>query len=1024
MNHNFASTWQKLRQSFSISTNPKTKFETGKAVLVAAKVIKEQNKILENLQLLLQYSSSLLDLFCLPLVPVIPEKLSFLSLGTSLLKFYPENSQQKLTLEDHIFILTQAAYLESCQEILSLYPAVNWDSKAQIMQIITQLLSRFQNFQLDQQTAIKTISCFHQSELATAFNQILFTRLTGANISKANAYILTQRIAGNTQHHIINAWLELGSISQNLLPDYFQSCQQAQQKFYSIDEYLKIDIATKPLENILDDHVTFKDVYLSPQIKLVKENGKIDHQSPIFDLETWVKGIILKPDNLEKVIFIQGASGRGKSIFCRMFADWVYQHLHPIWTPILISLKDINSLSPQLETTLQSQLQYSFAQNQPNWLQDQNTRFLFILDGWNELKSTNNNSIVEAFIQQVAIFQKTCHQNSAMGHRLLVTGCSSSLKDITQLPQNLERVEIIEMDEQLQTKWLQQWKLLPIHQNKETDLQQILQNSQLPLEVQQLAKEPLILHLLASIYRDNKLTIDKLLNSSNQTAKTIIYQEAINWLITKQNYQLNNQISEQKPETLKRLLTEAAVCVIQSGGKSSSISTLEARLEEEEECQKIIQQIKQTISQTNQQKYFTILDIQCTKNHEIFIKFFHPSFRDFLFAEKLKTCLKTWTQYYETEEGKQLIVPTDQMHWQIYDLLGFGQLTIEIVQYLMGLIIEISDFNWLLLFKRLENFYHHWHQGKFIDSATETLAQKKLCQLQKYGIKELGQRQVDIYAGLNVMILLLEIHRYFQDRNDLKRKLMFHPAGRNTEETLTNQLLKIINYSNSIQVETFNDFVGQFLNNAHLSQVNIRGAKLDFANFSHAFLGDSSLSSSELAHATFENAYLGGANLSYSDLEAAKLQYANLNGANLSHSNLNHADLSHAFLIDAKLFDANLNSANLSYANLRGAKLSGADLIKTNCHCANLSNANLRGAELSEANLTYTKLNSANLTGANLHNANLSNADLRSVNISRANFANANLENIIWNKEIDFTQVQGLDTAINLPEDLKQHLNL
>jgi hypothetical protein len=77
-----------------------------------------------------------------------------------------------------------------------------------------------------------------------------------------------------------------------------------------------------------------------------------------------------------------------------MFADWVRQYLHPMWTPILIRLRDIDEFQPSLEETLRSRVKYDFAQSDDGWLTDAHKRFLFILDGFDELRierSSNQN---------------------------------------------------------------------------------------------------------------------------------------------------------------------------------------------------------------------------------------------------------------------------------------------------------------------------------------------------------------------------------------------------------------------------------------------------------------------------------------------------------------------------------------------------------------------------------------------------------------------------------------------------------
>ncbi|WP_445628891.1 pentapeptide repeat-containing protein [Nostoc sp. DSM 114167] len=377
--------------------------------------------------------------------------------------------------------------------------------------------------------------------------------------------------------------------------------------------------------------------------------------------------------------------------------------------------------------------------------------------------------------------------------------------------------------------------------------------------------------------------------------------------------------------------------------------------------------------------------------------------------------LKAWTQYEETEDGKQLVILEDQMNWQIYDLLGFGRLTPEIVESLMRLLTEKQDFSWEQLFKRLDNFYHNWCKGKFIDSAKETLPQKKLQQLQQYGIQGLGQREVDIYAGLNVMILLLELHRYAKGRDDIKQEIVFYPSGQTGADNFEEyQLTRVINYSDCFQLGTFSSVVGQFLSDANLSGATFIGANLIRANLSEANLS---------------GAYFGLANLSGANLSDASLSAASLYGANLSGANLSGATLSGATLIGANLFFAVLGEANLSKANLRGAELgeanlSGANLSGANLSGADLSYVNLSRADLSGANLKRANLTRANLKGANLKGANLSGADLWGANLSRANLSQKKLGDIDWDENTNWENVEGLDTAVNVPKALKKQLRL
>jgi hypothetical protein len=232
--------------------------------------------------------------------------------------------------------------------------------------------------------------------------------------------------------------------------------------------------------------------------------------------------------------------------------------------------------------------------------------------------------------------------------------------------------------------------------------------------------------------------------------------------------------------------------------------------------------------------------------------------------------------------------------------------------------------------------------------------------------KKLGQRQIDVYAGLNVMILLLELHRYGQERDELKDQMVFYPCGKPNAEGQLNDgwLLHLIGYSCCVEDDGFVLIVGGFLRGANLMGEYLSRANLSYADLSHA-------------------------NLSRADLSDAKLRGANLRGANLSR---------------AYLCDANLCRANLSGADLNDAALMGAGLGDTNLSGANLSHADLRGANLSRANL--------------------SDADLNDADLSYANLIDDTFGVVKWNENTKWENVRGLDTAFNVPEALRRQLGM
>ncbi len=391
------------------------------------------------------------------------------------------------------------------------------------------------------------------------------------------------------------------------------------------------------------------------------------------------------------------------------------------------------------------------------------------------------------------------------------------------------------------------------------------------------------------------------------------------------------------------------------------------------------------------------------------IKFTQDNLLEYLLCEKLQKSLEKWTligsagnsKIDEKTLGRQaaglwFAVSDRQMHQEIYDLLGNSALKPEIVNELMELVVTGKKINLELLFWRLEDFYHRWCQGEFIDATPEdNLPQKKMLQLARKNVA-IALRQVDIYTGLNVLILLLELHRYAQQREQLKQKIIFYPSAKpDTDNFFTSQLLRIVNYSDALEIGNFSSVVGQFLKSgnftaAYLGDANLTGVDFSDANLSRSYLGDANLtgvnfSRANLSAANLGDANLSGANLSGANLSGADLTSANLSGANLSGADLNHADLSHA----------DLSSANLTHANLSGADLNRADLSSADLNHADLSSAILFGVNLSDANLTSSNLNHADLCRSDLSGADLSHAILNGANLSDTILFSTNLKGAI-----------------------------
>jgi len=948
--------------------------EAGKAAAELAKMFKEQG--LDNSNLLLEVLNS-------PLAQVVGTGLPFVGMAAKLLAFFIEKTQQQPTLAECIFLVSQAAYLESFKELMKQDDnLLNRIGAAPVSDRVKQLLKRLADLDFNDKAAKDTVLCFRDSLLAKEFNRVLSERLQEAGLEASKAKTLTERVAANTHRYLIEAWAISGDAIKHLAQPSFSEWQKAQEKHQSIDEYLEEQIASQPKKIVFAEEFNFKDIYVPLKAKPIDKNGKVARNAEAFDLETWAKKLLADENKQNRVMFVEAGPGRGKSVFCRMFADWVRQNLHPIWTPVLIRLRDISTLQKSFRETLKESVNAGFASDD-NWLTDRNTRYLFLLDGFDELLMEGRSSGgLEQVLKQVGQLQRDCQQSSEMGHRVLITGRTLALQGIErQMPDNLERVEIQVMDDQLQQQWLSNWKV-QIGAEKTSAFQQFLQDECCPEQVKyDLAREPLLLYLLAAMHRDGKLKVEDFQGTNSTQAKILIYNQAVNWVLTEQRSKLlNRNLTELETEDLRRILTEAGLCVVQSGGECAPFAMIEERLKADESVKSLLEEAQKRIDDNPLRNALAVFYLQ-QGSKEGSVEFVHKSFGEFLCAERLKESLEEWTE--PGRKGRGFNIKDSDMDWKIYDLLGYGGLTAEIVEYLMGLLTtsanagEASLFRPVELFQRLEDFYQRWCEGEFIDMLPESLPQKKLRLLrEQLKTQELGQRQIDIYAGLNVMILLWELHRYGQETPEFKDKMVFYPCGKpNAEGKLDDatRLLRIVGYSCCVGNFGFLQTVGRFLSGANLSRANLSGANL---------------------------------------------RGADLRGADLSGANLSDAKLSDANLIDANLIDANLSRADLRGAYLSGAYLSGAYLSGADLHEADLHEADLSRAYLHEADLSYADFSGADLSGANLSYANLSYA-----NLSRANLSGI-FGDVKWDKNTNWKNVRGLDTAVNVPEALKRQLGM
>jgi hypothetical protein len=807
-------------------------------VFKLAETLQKESKNSEQIKNLVNQIPTLLDVLNSPWGQVVNSSIPFLGIATGLLQFYLKATKKEPTLVECVALVTQSAYLESLRETLRGETELLAKLEKPASKATQQQIREIGELELTDAEARLALVYFPESRLAQAFNDAVVVRLTDA-VPLSEAMNWAERIARNTPRYIEDALATAGEGAKRLLDWYKMGGRETFEKYLSIDTYLQDEILTLPAETVFKEAFSFRDIYVPLKAVPLDKNGKEIEDAGTPLLEAWAKGVLEDEEKRKQVLFIEAAAGRGKSVFCRMFAAWVAQYWHPRLTPILIRLRDIEVFEGNFENILSNALTRDFVSNDNGWLTDWNTHFLFILDGFDELRIERGTSGgIKDFLEKVESFQRRS-LSPEMGHRVIITGRPLALQGVT-LPPNLERVKLLEMDDGLRQQWFEKWQKVvipdPEAAARETQaFREFLEAGQCPKAVKdELAREPLLLFILGRMHRDGDIKLADLAGSNATEAKIIIYEKCLEAVLREQRSewlqaQLIGLDVEHLAENLERILTEAGLCVVQSGGEFAKVKMIESRLEgSDPDASQLIKDLREKQGEkalTTALGAFYLRPAAGDKGGGV--EFYHKSFGEFLCAKRLQASLEEWTAEFEVRRRQQLYTDYAQLCQQVYDLLGYGGLTPEIVEYLMGLLKRSNEFKPVKLFERLEDFYWRWCDGEFIDAEGTTLPQAKMGELKKQLPERetyLGQRQVDVYAGLNVMILLLELHRYAQNSEELKEQIVFYPCGKPNEVgmlTDSRLLARLIGYSECIGDSGFLNLMGRFLSGADLSGADL-----------------------------------------------------------------------------------------------------------------------------------------------------------------------------------------------------------
>ncbi|MBE9069763.1 hypothetical protein IQ260_24270, partial [Leptolyngbya cf. ectocarpi LEGE 11479] len=330
--------------------------KAAEVVFGLAEVLEKEGPNVQKLRPLVNQLDSLLDVLNSPLVDIIEKGLPFISIATGLLKFYLDKTKKPLTLSKCVALVSQAAYLESFKVSLQDENLLQKIGKKPASDEISQQTQELGNLYLEEDEARRTVTNFPSSKLAKEFGQVLQARLEQAGLDKESAQMLKTRVIWLTPRYMNRVWASSEEAVKHLGQPTFDEWRKEQVKYQSIDDYLRDIIQLQPCEKVFNEEkLRFQDIYVPLNVQLLDNQGKPLPKENHVSLEVWVKHDLISNNNSPgQILFIQGEAGRGKSVFCKMFADWTRQNLYPAYIPILIRLRQVKFLANNLTETLKN----------------------------------------------------------------------------------------------------------------------------------------------------------------------------------------------------------------------------------------------------------------------------------------------------------------------------------------------------------------------------------------------------------------------------------------------------------------------------------------------------------------------------------------------------------------------------------------------------------------------------------------------------------------------------------------------
>ena len=572
------------------------------------------------------------------------------------------------------------------------------------------------------------------------------------------------------------------------------------------------------------------------------------------------------------------------------------------------------------------------------------------------------------------------------------------------------------------------------------------------------AREPILLSLLADLCFDDRVSIKQgLVSQDSSQARAFIYQSLLDSSLSRLDTtsigidikkQLQAESEESQKRVLESVLEELALCIAQSNVETCSFWALKKQLDGDRFVEReLINILQRDCHKESDFRKLVIGILQSyyvrsqTNNKHTTLEFAHKSFGEFLFARRISQGLKRWSKLIAANESA---IECAQFQEEVYDMLGYGLITDEILSHFSAILVSAKQSEIIDVFLCLNAFYLRWCNSLYLNyNDDENHPWSNLQKRQKASGVQLNLKHLDIFTGLNAIILLLEMHRHASRVPELLDKIVFSPCLDNDKDQFesTENLLLVFGYCQSFRLENFwkspSEFftasVGRFLEGIDLIGAQLVGINLDRANLKGAKLQTAKLTRTSLCSTNLEAADLTGADLSLSNLREVNIQSADFTDAILTGASIRSVDLrTPRSVVGADFTGASLTDVILSGVDLNGCILNCLDLHTFDLRDTDLSDASLQGCNLKGIDLrtlrsvaganftdvditddafTGIDLNRCILDGLDLHTFDLRDTDLSDASLQGCNLKGIDLRTLRSVAGANFTDVDITDDA-------------